>query len=377
MDRDFYLALAHHGLRMPIGTPLVLHEEREPEKVRRDGPALGRVIERAARRWGTPLAVPLMDLRLEKIDLLALAGIPENEAETFHFPAPVDQATLARLCGEEDMPLGAGSVARDQALAYIGSHTDLVPVGMAIGPYSLATRLIADPIAATVFTGSGMTAEDSSEVMLLGQCLRMAEAAVLRSVRSQIRNGARAVMICEPAACKAFLSPRQIKAGSDVFERVVMEPNLRIKRALGEAGCDLIFHDCGELIDFMVESFARRLHPVILSLGSSRRLWEDARLVPRDVVLYGNLPTRSFYSDSAMPIEAVIRLTEELIANMKACGHRQILGSECDVLFVPEAQDAIRKKVEAMMHAGTADSASLAHATHKAGVLEGARPGER
>jgi len=33
---------------------------------------------------------------------------------------------------------------------------------------------------------------------------------------------------------------------------------------------------------------------------------------------------------------------------MKACGHPHIVGSECDVLFVPDAQDAIRKKVDAM-----------------------------
>ena len=78
MNREFYLDLAARGLRMPIGTDLVMHEESEPEKVRNDGAALGRVIETAARRWGTPLAVPLMDLRLEKIDLLALAGFPAD-----------------------------------------------------------------------------------------------------------------------------------------------------------------------------------------------------------------------------------------------------------------------------------------------------------
>jgi hypothetical protein len=50
-----------------------------------------------------------------------------------------------------------------------------------------------------------------------------------------------------------------------------------------------------------------------------------------------------------MPVEEVIRRTEELVANMKACGHPHIVGSECDVLFVPEAKDAIRKKVDAMM----------------------------
>ena len=94
---------------------------------------------------------------------------------------------------------------------------------------------------------------------------------------------------------------------------------------------------------------AHRLRPVILSLGSSRKLWEDARLIPHDVVLYGNLPTKSFYSDGAMPVEEVIRRTRELVINMKACGHPYILGSECDVLFVPEAQEKIRQKVNAMM----------------------------
>jgi hypothetical protein len=132
-----------------------------------------------------------------------------------------------------------------------------------------------------------------------------------------------------------------------------MEPNLRLKAVLNASGCDLIFHDCGELIDLMVEAFAHRLHPVILSLGGSRKLWEDARLVPGDVVLYGNLPTKSFYSDGAMPVEEVVRRTAELASNMKACGHAHILGSECDVLSVPDARATILAKVEAMMVALT------------------------
>jgi hypothetical protein len=353
MNRQFYLDLAARGLCMPIGTDLVMHEEREPEMVRNDGVALGRVIERAARRWGTPLAVPLMDLRLEKIDLLALAGVAETEAERFHFTSPLDETVLATLLGAQAVPLCAGSTARDEALAYIDTLPDLVPVGMAIGPFSLTTRLLADPITLTAMAGSGVEAGDSDEVKLLWQCLRVSEAAVLRSLRSQILHGARAIMICEPTACSAFISPRQLKAGSNLFERLVMEPNLRLKAALEDAGCDLIFHDCGELIDPMVEAFANQLHPVILSLGSSRKLWEDARLVPEDVVLYGNLPTKSFYSDGAMPIEEVIRRRDELVANMKACGHPHIVGSECDVLFVPEAQETIRRKVDAMM-AGSA-----------------------
>ena len=332
---------------MPIGTDLALHEEPDPESARNDGAALGRVIERAARRWGTPLAIPLMDLRLEKIDLLALAGIAEREAESFHFQVPLDTATLAALCAEDAPVLCAGSRARNEALAYIAAETDLIPVGMAIGPFSLMTRLLADPISAVAMAGSGMDEEES--VQLAWQCLQAAEAAVRRSVRSQVEAGARAVMICEPAACTAFLSPRQMRAGSQVFEQFVMEPGLRLKRVLNDADCDLIFHDCGELIDAMVQAFAERLHPVVLSLGSSRKLWEDARLVPDDVVLYGNLPTKSFYSDGAMPVDEVMRRTEELIAKMRACGHPHLVGSECDVLYVPEAANAIRAKVEALM----------------------------
>jgi uroporphyrinogen-III decarboxylase len=290
-----------------------------------------------------------MDLRLEKIDLLALAGIPEDNADTFHFSAPLDEAVLARLSTEHADALCAGSNARNEALAYISTKPDVIAVGMAIGPFSLTTRLLADPISSAAIAGSGIDPDESEEVRLLWQCLQVAEAAVERSVRSQVACGARAVMICEPAANKAFLSPRQMKAGSSIFEHLVMEPNLRVKAALEAAGCDLIFHDCGELIDPMVEAFATRLHPVILSLGSSRQLWEDAQLVPRDVVLYGNLPSKSFYSDGAMPIAEVVRRTEELVSRMAACGHPHIVGSECDVLFVAEAQDTIRKKVAAML----------------------------
>lgn len=349
MNRRFYLDLAARALHMPIGTDLVLHEEADPESARNDGSALGRVIERAANRWGTPLAVPLMDLRLEKIDLLALAGVPEAKAEAYHFTAPLDDSTIEKLCGDQSVPVCAGSQARDEALDYIGTRPGLVPVGMAIGPFSLTTRLMKDPITAAALAGSGMEAEDSNDVRLLWQCLKVAEAAVHRSLRSQIAHGAKAIMVCEPAACKAFLSPRQLETNPGLFDRTVTEPNLRVKALLDKAGCDLIFHDCGELIDMMVEVFAQRLHPVILSLGGSRQLWDDARLVPDDVVLFGNLPTKSFYSDAAMPVEEVTRRTAELATKMKACGHAHILGSECDVLFVPEAKDAILKKVDAMM----------------------------
>src|SRR5579862_3376582 len=112
-----------------------------------------------------------------------------------------------------------------------------------------------------------------------------------------------------------------------------------LKRQLADAGVDLIFDDCGELSETMVRQFASMLDPAILSLGSSRRLWEDAALVPPNVVLFGNLPTKSFYSDSVMPAAKVEGLTSDLVARMKQAGHPHILGSECDVLHVAEAAE--------------------------------------
>ena len=70
MDRQYYIGLADSGLRMPIGTDLVLHERADAGDIVLDGRRLGQITAEAAKPIGTPLAVPLMDLRLEKADLL-------------------------------------------------------------------------------------------------------------------------------------------------------------------------------------------------------------------------------------------------------------------------------------------------------------------
>jgi len=333
-----------------MATDLVLNEDPDPEATRRDGYRLARVVERNARRWGSPLALPLMDLRLEKADLLSRLGIGEAEADRFHFETSIDdQAREVLRRGEA--PGCPGSTARDLALRYIADSTDLLPIGMTIGPFSLATKLMADPITAAALLGSGVSAETDSQVKLVCDCLEAAEWAVLSSVRRQLEQGARAMLVCEPAASMAFLSPRQIKGGSPIFERLVLQPNSRLSRVLRDAKCDLIFHNCGELTSEMIRAFADRLEPAVLSLGSSRKLWEDAALVPDSVVLYGNLPSKSFYSDADMPVEEVRRRSEELIQAMRDRGHPHILGTECDVLHVPGASETIWRKVEAMRDA--------------------------
>lgn len=350
MNREYYLQLAASGLRIPIGIDLILHENPDPQRTVRDGSLLGQVAENAARRYASPLAIPLMDLTLEKEDLLRILDYPE--AETFHFSAAPSLDQLQQMQNSSQAPFSVRGQAHIDSLRYIQSKTQLLPVGMAIGPFSLMTKLMADPITAIAMAGMGMTPEEDASVLLAERCLALAETAVLRSLEAQIKAGAKAVMICEPAANIVYLSPRQMESGADIFERFVMQPNVRIRQLVAAAEVDLIFHDCGELTSFMVEQFATRLQPAILSLGSSRKLWEEAALVPKNVVLFGNLPTKKFYSDASMPAEQVEAMTLELIAKMRAAQHPHILGSECDVLYVPDAADTIRKKVEIMLTCG-------------------------
>ncbi len=349
MQRSFYIDLAKQGLRMPIGTDMVLHEKPDHKARLLDGVGLGEVIVESAQRYKTPLAFPLMDLMIEKHDLLTMLDIPAGEIDSYHFAAVPDgtletvKSKIASAPPTPRMKAGLG------ALRHVTQHGGgLTPVGMAIGPFSMMTKLLADPITAIYMAATGASASDDEDVKLVEDALELCLLIIERSLRQQIEAGAKAICLCEPAANKVFISPNQMDAGSDVFERLVMRPNRRIKKLLTEGDCDLIFHDCGELTDLMLKAF-NDLDPAVLSLGSSRKLWEDARHVKTDTVLFGNLPTKRFYSDTEMPLEEVPRLSKQLLEHMKSTGHPFILGSECDVLSVPGCHATIAAKVQAML----------------------------
>ncbi len=339
MSRQLYLDLAARGLRMPIGTHLVLHGHADPKAIELDGRRLGAVVLETAERFSTPLAVPLMDLTLEAAALLLACGVPEQEIEGYHFtvapPAP------------HEIPLTPRMRASCEAITHVAASPNFVPTGMAIGPFSLTTKLIADPITPVYLAGTGLSAQQDPEVALLERLLALSELVIDRYLQAQIEAGVRAIIICEPAANLVYFSPKQLAANPALFERFVMKPMQRLTRKLASAGVDLIFHDCGELTTDMVRRFAT-LGAVMLSFGSSRRLWEDAALVPKDTVLYGNLPTKNF-SSSALTTAEVERLARDLSEKMFAAGHPFILGSECDVLSVPGKEAEILSKVDAFM----------------------------
>jgi hypothetical protein len=326
---DHFRGLAASGLRTPIGTDLLLHERPDPEAVRLDGRRLAGVVRQAAERYRTPLAIPLMDLRLEKADLVHRLRPDVTEIDTFHFESPPSEADVDRARESDGAPFLSVQGAHLDAIAEIASRPGLVPFGITIGPFSLTTKLLADPIAAVALAGRGVPAGDEPLVATAERSLLLAELAVHRSLRAQAEAGAAAIIVCEPAASALFVSPRQMAQGSPVFERFVLEPLVRLRTLL--------------------EALASRVRPAVLSLGSSRRLWEDVSVVPSDVVLFGNLPTKHFYSDETLPLEAVREKTRELVVRMREAGRPFILGSECDVLHVPEAAVTIRRKVDAML----------------------------
>ncbi|ACB76936.1 uroporphyrinogen decarboxylase family protein [Opitutus terrae] len=345
MARSTYLALAAQRHRLPIGVDLVLRRHADHEAILTDGERLGRVIAEAAAEFQTPLAFPLMDLKLEKATLLSFFDVPAADSDSFHFTEAPSAEAVARfesaLASSRPSPRVAANLG---ALRYITGQTTLLPVGMSIGPFSLATKLLADPITPVYLAGDGATAADEPEVGLLETALRLALATVRHAIRQQLDAGARAIFIAEPAANKVFFSPKQIAGGSNVFDRFALAPNRAIAAQLVAREADLLFHCCGELVDAMLDGFCS-LRPALLSLGSSRRLWEDAARVPKDIVLYGNLPSKQFYSDSVMPLEKVGAQAGELLARMRQVGHPFILGTECDTLHVDGCDDAIRAKV--------------------------------
>ena len=346
MNRSYYLNLAHAGARMAIATHLVLHKYADHEAIVLDGARLGDVIVEAARHFKSSLAVPVMDLTLEKEALLSAHGVPAAQIDAYHFSEDPG--------ADWPVPLTPRQMATCAALTHVNTESErdggFIATGMGIGPFSLMTKLIADPITPVFLAGSGVTTGEDADVALMERALQLALNAILPYVEAQCKAGAKAFIMCEPAANMVYFSPNQLAESYDVFERYVMGPCRRVKAVLDKYGVGLVFHDCGELQDEMVRRFAT-LEPMILSFGSSRKLWEDAALVPENIVLFGNLPSKKFYSDALITLEQVKEQANDLLGKMKATGHPFILGSECDILSVPGAEATIMEKVMGFLNA--------------------------
>ncbi len=347
MERSFYLNLARDNVRLPIAADMVLHEREDPLACRYSGECLGKAILDAAERFRMPLAFPLMDLRTEKEWMLAQFDIPLDRIDSFHFTEDLDESTLEKLRAVASAAPTPRMEASLGALRHVAAHSDRVPVGMCIGPFSLMTKLLEDPITAAFSVALDPEDEDAELVLKL---MEAATEAIIQWVRLQIDAGAKAVCLCEPAFNVIYVSPRQIEQDPSVLDTLVLNFLQRIKKVMTDEGVDLILHDCGELNEAIIRSF-NRLDPAILSLGSPCNLPEIAGLIDRKTVIMGNLPSKKFYTDTEMTAEMVTLESRKLLEAMRATGHPFILATECDVLSVPGCEQTIMSKVLALVHA--------------------------
>lgn len=348
MKRQFFIDLAKKDVRVPIGVDMILHQYPDVDAILDDGERMGKVLIEAARKYNSPIAMPHMDLMLEKDHLLALMGIPAVERAAFHFHECPSEARVAVFKERIKGLLNKRMEARNEAIRYVARHSELIPMGIAIGPFSLMTKLLSDPITPIFLAGSGLTGEDDPEVKAVEVCLDLALMVVLRAIESQLDAGAQTIIVAEPAANVVYVSPRQMEEGSDIYDRFVLKPNAVMRKLIADRGAALIFHDCGELTPGMISKLDT-LRPEVFSFGSPVKLWEAADLVSKDTVLYGNLPSKKFMSDSLITVDQVKEQARDLAARMRVKEHPFMLGTECDVLCVHEAKQVIDKKVEAFM----------------------------
>ena len=94
MDRSYYLQMAKNGARMVLATDLVLKEKNNHEELLNDGDELGKIILESSNRYNLDLALPFMDLSLEKEWLLTLLDIEKSKIEKFHFDENLNEAII-------------------------------------------------------------------------------------------------------------------------------------------------------------------------------------------------------------------------------------------------------------------------------------------
>jgi uroporphyrinogen-III decarboxylase len=350
MDRSYYLQLAQEGAGMVLAADLVLKEKADYEELLNNGDELGKIILESSDRYDMPLALPFMDLTLEKEWLLSLLGVERSGIEKYHFDENLDERIIQLVKDKLALHSTLRIEATCNALTYVAGNSGKLSVGMCIGPFSLMTKLMSEPITPVFLAAMGVTASEDASIKNVEIILRLAELIITKYIQKQAAAGAKAICVCEPAANKVYISPDTMTEGaSDIFDRYVISINQRIKAEMTNNGVDLIFHDCGDITPLMLKKIAS-LHPVILSLGSPVKLWEAASIVPKDIVLFGNLPTKQFFMDETISPDRVEEMSKELLARMAATNHPFILGSECDVLSVEGYTKTILNKISIMMN---------------------------
>lgn len=95
-----------------------------------------------------------------------------------------------------------------EAIQTVTGRPDLLPMGIA--PFSLMTKLVADPITPVFLADSGLGPEDDPEVGVVERAIDLGAELILDYMMMQVRAEARAIIICEPAEILVYFSPKQL-----------------------------------------------------------------------------------------------------------------------------------------------------------------------
>ena len=276
----------------------------------------------AAERFDNPMALPVMDLTLEKDILLQTMGIPAEETAAFHFddvPGPEQLAELAR--GLYVTTRHPRIKANCEALSLPRHAGTVVSVGMrSIGPFSLLTKLVKDRIVRFSWRAAASRRRTSRDVALIHAVLALAEAVVRGNGAAQIEAPARAIFLASRRRTGSIF--RRGRSGRRdglrrVRDRAQPAPEACARRRRRRSAFPRLRRsDSGD------GHFLRELKPKLISFGSSVKLWEIEKYVDTDVVIFGNLPTRKFDPDEEVPLEVVEDLMAEIEEKLGATGTR-------------------------------------------------------
>ena len=196
MESTLYMQIAEDGLAMPLATNMVLHEEASEADIERalsNGEELGR-CPCASRPplWSTSRHSSYGP-QARKRTAFAGPWPRTGPAPGFHFKQAPTATEVQAMITALAAPLPPALKAQVDAVRFVvRSAPDLVPCAMTIGPFSLMTTLLEDPISAVYLASTGATANDEPAVALLDVALELSMRAVERSLRAQLDGGGEA-----------------------------------------------------------------------------------------------------------------------------------------------------------------------------------------
>ena len=273
----------------------------------RDGELQAKCMEAIAKRYDMAASLSLMDLSVEAEAFGSPVKYSENEVPT------VTAAIIAEPEDAEKLlvpPVGAGRTGEYLKAVELAAKAvqDRPVFAGAIGPFSLAGRLL-----------------DMTEIMV--QCyddpdmvklvLDKATEFIIAYMKAFKEKSANGVVMAEPAA--GLLSPSLIAEFSNPYVR-------KIREAVEDENFLFIYHNCGNTIPLMKEIVSIGMR--VLHLGNSIKLEDALGIVPRDMLVMGNIsPANEFRQ--GMPAS----MQKAVDAMFAACGSYPnfVISSGCDI----------------------------------------------